>query len=207
MNVTVPLLSIVSASYFLGSIPAGYIAGKLAGIDVRKHGSHNIGATNVLRVLGKPYGVAVFLIDAGKGFAAVRIAYAVFAAAQHAEYYAITAAVVVVLGHAFPVWLKFRGGKGVATTAGAVVALIPLAAAAAISVWLLIFRLTRYVSLASMLAALSLPLICAVLLHLHLASGIGLLYFSIIIALLIVWRHRGNLARLRAGTEPRLDRE
>ena len=205
MSASLPIM--FATSYLLGSLPSGYLAGRMAGVDIRQHGSGNIGATNVLRVLGKPYGVAVFVIDAGKGFVPVRIAYALFAASPHPEYYAIIAAVLVVLGHAFPVWLKFRGGKGVATSAGAVVALVPLAAAAAIAVWFLIFLPTRYVSLASIVAALSLPLICALMLHLRLANGTALLYFSVIIALLIVWRHRGNLARLRAGTEPRLKRE
>lgn len=198
---------VLTTSYLLGSFPAGYVTGRIAGVDIREHGSGNIGATNVLRVLGKPYGITVFLIDAGKGFIAVRIAYAVFAAAPHPEYYAIAAAVLVVLGHAFPVWLKFRGGKGVATSAGAVIALLPAAAIPAIAVWLVVFMISRYVSLASVVAALCMPLVFALMLHLRLASGTGLLYFSVAMALLIVWRHRANLARLRAGTEPRFKRE
>lgn len=202
-----PLVWVLGTSYVLGSFPSGHLAGKLAGVDVRQHGSGNIGATNVLRVLGKRYGIAVFLVDALKGFAAVRLAYAVFNTAAHPEYFAIAAAIVAVLGHTFPVWLKFRGGKGVATTVGAVVALVPGAGLLAMAVWLLTFLLTRYVSLASISAAVSLPLIMTLMLRLRLTSGTGLLYFSVAIALLIVWRHRANLVRLRAGTEPRFKRE
>jgi glycerol-3-phosphate acyltransferase PlsY len=198
---------VLFASYLLGSFPAGYIAGRLTGIDVRQHGSGNIGATNVLRVLGRRYGYAVFVIDVAKGFAAVRLAYVVFKSAAHSEYYAITAAIVVVVGHAFPVWLKFKGGKGVATTIGAVAALVPLAVAPVGAAWLIVFAASRYVSLASIIAAALLPATIGVLVYLQVTRGIGLLYFSIAIAALIIWRHRGNLARLRAGTEPRFQRE
>ena len=203
----VPLLLVVVASYLLGSIPAGYLAGRFAGIDVRQHGSGNIGATNVLRVVGKPYGYAVFLFDAAKGLAAVRLAYLVFARAAHREYYAMVAAIVVVIGHAFPVWLRFKGGKGVATTVGAFAGLIPMAIIPAGIIWLVVFGISRYVSLASIIATALLPVIIAVMLHLHATTGDGLVYFSIAIALLIIWRHRANLARLRAGTEPRFKGE
>jgi glycerol-3-phosphate acyltransferase PlsY len=206
-SIVILLLLILAASYLLGSIPAGYLAGRLAGVDVRQHGSGNIGATNVLRVVGKPYGFAVFVFDAGKGLAAVRLAYFVFSGAAHPEYYAIAAAVVVVLGHSFPIWLKFKGGKGVATTVGAVAGLIPLAVIPAGIIWLVVFGISRYVSLASIVATALLPVVIAIMLHLHVTSGSGLLYFSIAIALLITWRHRANLARLRAGTEPRFNGE
>lgn len=207
MNDVAALLFVFVTGYLLGSLPAGFLAGKLAGIDVRQHGSGNIGATNVLRVLGRPYGYAVFLIDAAKGLAAVRLAYYVSQRRPQPEYYAIAAAVLVVIGHSFPVWLKFKGGKGVATTIGALAGLVPLAVVPAGAIWLLVFGVSRYVSLASIVAAGLLPVIIAVMLQLRVASGTGLLYFSIAIALLIIWRHRGNLARLHAGTEPRFRRE
>lgn len=200
------LLFVLITSYLLGTFPSGYIAGRLAGTDVRQHGSGNIGATNVLRVLGKGYGVAVFLIDAGKGFLAVRIAYVVLAAAPHPEYYAIAAAIVVVLGHSFPIWLKFRGGKGVATTLGAVAGLTPIAVIPTAVIWLVVFAISRYVSLASIVAAAFLPVIIAAMLSFGVTSAKGLLYFALAIPLLIIWRHRGNVARLRAGTEPRFKR-
>ncbi len=117
--------------YLFGSFPAGYFAGRLAGIDVRTAGSGNIGATNVLRVLGKRWGYPVFLIDAFKGFAAVRLAYFLVnywpAATPHADYIAILSAIASIVGHTFPVWLGFKGGKGVATTAGVMIGLLPLA--------------------------------------------------------------------------------
>jgi glycerol-3-phosphate acyltransferase PlsY len=204
-------IAVVLISYLLGSIPAGYIAGRIAGIDVRKHGSGNIGATNVLRVLGKRYGYSVFLFDAFKGFVAVRLAY--FAAikqappAAHPEYYAIAAAVFVIIGHTFPLWLRFKGGKGVATSAGAVFGLMPLAAVSIFLVWVVVFEITRYVSLASMLAAAALPVLVAVFLRFGITQGFGVLYFSSIMSLLILWRHRANFSRLLAGTEQRFERK
>lgn len=197
----------VVISYLLGSIPAGYLAGRAAGVDVRQHGSGNIGATNVLRVLGRAYGYAVFVTDAVKGFAAVRIAYVLCARAPHPEYYAILAAILAVVGHSFPVWLNFKGGKGVATTLGAVAGLVPLAIVPEAVIWLSVFFVSRYVSLASIVAAALLPAIIATLLYLHVTTGTALLYFSVVVAVLITWRHRTNLARLRAGNEPRFNRE
>lgn len=195
--------------YLCGSLPTGYLAGKWSGIDVRQYGSGNIGATNVLRVLGKPYGYVVFAVDAMKGFLPVRFAYS-FAhgsSASHPEYYAITAAVAAVLGHTFPVWLAFRGGKGVATSAGAVLGLMPLAGVVAVALWVVIFETTKYVSLASVVTALVLPVAVGLLLHLGLVHGLALLYFSIPMALLVVWKHRSNISRIIAGTEPRFTRK
>ncbi len=199
------LLTVGVTAYLLGSIPFGYLAGRIAGIDVRKHGSGNIGATNVLRVLGKPAGFGVFFADALKGFIAVRLALWLATAAPdtrpYADLYAIFAAAVSVAGHSFPVWLKFKGGKGVATSAGALFGVVPIATAAIFVVWLLTFYITRYVSLASMIAALTLPVVVALL-----GRPKSLLYFSILMTALVVWRHRGNIARLRNGTEPRFSR-
>src|SRR5215218_3850474 len=143
-------LTVFVGAYLLGSVPHGYLAGKAAGVDVRQHGSGNIGATNVLRALGKPWGLAVFFADALKGFVAVRLALFLVhrspEAAGYADFYAIFAAAVCVIGHSFPVWLKFKGGKGVATSAGAVLGMMPLAAISIFLVWLAVFFLTRYVS-------------------------------------------------------------
>lgn len=209
--IILPIVLGLLAAYLLGSIPAGLFAGKLAGIDIRKHGSGNIGATNVLRVLGKSYGYSVFFFDTFKGFAAVRLMYFIASRAHpsagHPEYYAIAAAVLVIIGHTFPVWLRFRGGKGVATSAGAVFGLMPLAAITIFAVWVVVFEISRYVSLASMIAAAALPLVVAIFLHFGLTSGWGLLYFSVVMSALIEWRHRANFARLRAGTEQRFDRK
>src|SRR6266513_5475448 len=118
---------VLVGSYLLGSIPFGCLAGRIRGIDIRKFGSGNIGATNVVRVLGKRYGYPVFVLDFLKGFGAVRIAMAVRPESTSSELVGILAAVSAVIGHSFPIWLKFRGGKGVATSAGALFGLMPLA--------------------------------------------------------------------------------
>jgi glycerol-3-phosphate acyltransferase PlsY len=197
--------------YAFGSLPTGYIAGKLAGIDVRKHGSGNIGATNVLRVLGKPWGLTVFFVDALKGFIAVRIVLEIVSrnatAANYAEFFAILAAAACVIGHSFPVWLRFKGGKGVATSVGSIFGVMPIAAITIFLVWLVVFLTTRYVSLASVIGAIALPITVAVLVRLKMTHGMVLLYFSIAMAALVVWRHRSNMVRLLNGTEPRFSRK
>lgn len=201
---------ILLIGYFLGSIPFGYVAGKLAGVDVRQHGSGNIGATNVLRVLGKPWGFAVFFADALKGFAAVRIALWLVSlsalAQQNTELFGIFAAIACVAGHSFPVWLRFKGGKGVATSAGSLFGIVPIAATTVFLVWLAVFLTTRYVSVASIAGALALPLVVGILIRLHISHSMVLLYFSAAMTALVVWRHRSNISRLLAGTEQRFTR-
>jgi acyl phosphate:glycerol-3-phosphate acyltransferase len=198
-------LAVCCLSYLFGSFPAGYFAGRIAGVDIRSVGSGNIGATNVLRVLGKPWGYAVFFLDAFKGFAAVRIAIFLAehlpSARPHAVYIAILAAVMCVVGHSFPIWLRFKGGKGVATSAGAVSGLMWPAAVIIFLIWVVVFEITRYVSLASLVAASSLPVTVALLLHWEILEGAGLLYSSTVLAILVVWRHRSNFSRLLKGTE------
>ena len=197
--------------YLLGSFPAGYFAGRLAGVDIRAVGSGNIGATNVLRVLGKRWGYPVFLIDAFKGFAAVRLAFLFVTyrpeAQPYAEYFAILAAIMAVAGHSFPVWLGFKGGKGVATSAGAVLGRMPLAVPRVFLVWVLVFETTRYVSLASIMAAIALPIIVSLLARWKFVDTWALIYFSIAIMLLVLWRHRSNCSRLLNGTEQRFTRK
>ena len=203
------LIAIVS--YFIGSVPLGFIVGRLSGVDIRKSGSGNIGATNVLRVLGKKYGYAVFFLDALKGFAAVRIAHALVAAVPAASVYtdlfALLGAVICVVGHAFPIWLKFRGGKGVATSAGVIIGLMPLAAIIVFPIWFIVFEISRYVSVASICAAISLPITIALFLKFKVMDSTVLLYFSILLALVVVWQHRSNFSRLLNGTEQRFDRK
>ena len=202
---------VIVEAYLLGSIPCGYLAGRLSGVDVRQHGSGNIGATNVLRVLGKPWGFAVFFADALKGFVAVRLA--IYLAAQTAattaytEFYAILAAAACVAGHSFPVWLRFKGGKGVATSAGSLAGVTPIAAFSIFVVWLVVFTTTRYVSLASIIAAIALPVVVAGLVAMELTRGVVLFYFSVLMTSLVVWRHRSNISRLLKGTEPRFARK
>lgn len=204
-------LAVCCFGYLLGSFPAGYFAGRIAGVDVRSVGSGNIGATNVLRVLGKRWGYTVFFVDAFKGFAAVRLAFFLAAhltfARTHAVYFAILAAVMCVVGHTCPIWLRFKGGKGVATSAGAIFGLMPLAAVIIFVLWVVAFEITRYVSVASLVAASALPPTVALLIHWGIIEGVGLLYFSTALAILVVWKHRSNFSRLLKGTEQRFTRK
>lgn len=204
-----PFISIALLSYFVGSIPSGYLAGRLAGIDIRKVGSGNIGATNVTRELGKRYGYPVFLADFIKGFATVGIAGLVGKQLRltNPELLQVVAAIFCVMGNTFPVWLRFKGGKGVATSAGALFGLTPIATFAAVIVWVITFEITRYVSVASVVAALALPVAVLVITKLNPADGFLLFYFSVCLATLVVLRHRSNLLRLVRGTEQRFDRE
>lgn len=203
-------ISIFLVGYLIGSIPSGYIAGRIADVDVRQQGSGNIGATNVLRVLGKPWGYSVFVADALKGFLAVRLASLLVSrtpsAEPYAEFFAILAAAACVVGHAFPLWLRFKGGKGVATSAGSIFGVMPIAGLTIFLVWLVVFVSTRYVSLASIAAALALPLVVAVLIRMERTQGVVLLYFSAAMTALVVWRHRSNITRLLHGTEQRFSR-
>ena len=197
-------IAVFALGYFLGSVPFGYLVGRAHGLDIRKHGSYNVGATNVFRVVGKPWGLLVFFADALKGFAAVRVALLLTTPnVGYPEFYAILAATASVVGHSFPIWLGFKGGKGVATSAGAIFGIMPLAAIAIFLVWLIIFLSTRYVSVASITAACALPVVVALLRWLQLTHGFLLFYFSLLMAALVVWRHRSNLVRLFNGTEPR----
>jgi glycerol-3-phosphate acyltransferase PlsY len=205
------LAAVLVVSYLLGSIPFGYLAGRVAGIDIRKTGSGNIGATNVVRVLGKFYGYPVFFLDFLKGLGAVKISVLV-ATRAHSEWpspevFGIIAAVSSVVGHCFPLWLKFRGGKGIATSAGALFGLMPLAMLIGLAIWTLVFWLTRYVSVASITAAIALPFVIAILTWLNQSYGKALFYSSLCIAAVVIWRHHSNLARLMRGTEPRFTRK
>ena len=165
----------------------------------------------MLRVLGKPWGFAVFFADALKGFLAVRLAMFLAsrdpAAAEYIEFYAIVAAAACVAGHSFPVWMRFKGGKGVATSAGSLAGVTPISAFTIFIVWLIVFKVTRYVSLASIVAATALPVIVAILVVTKQTQGTVLLYFSIVMTALVVWRHRSNISRLMNGTEPRFARK
>ena len=203
--------AVALVSYWLGSIPAGYLAGRIAGIDIRHAGSGNIGATNVTRVLGKRYGYPVFVVDFLKGLMAVSISILVEKRVQPVlvptELLGIVAAISCVIGHSFPVWLSFKGGKGVATSMGALFGLVPFVALIGVAVWVITFEMTRYVSVASMTAALAVPISILILMPLKQTGGAVLLYFSICLAALVIFRHRSNLSRLVRGTEPRFKRK
>jgi glycerol-3-phosphate acyltransferase PlsY len=199
-------LLIAATAYLLGSIPVGYLLVRIfRKQDIRTHGSGNIGATNVLRSGGKALGTATFLLDMLKGFASVTVGAALAAALPpalpHRDAQAL-AALFAVLGHVFPVWLGFRGGKGVATGFGVFLVAAPWAALAAIAVFALVLALSRYVSLASILGAASFPFFAY-----FLVGGPRPLFFVAVqsaVALLIVVKHRKNIRRLIAGTESRI---
>jgi glycerol-3-phosphate acyltransferase PlsY len=202
---------ILLPAYFLGSVPFGLILGRLGGIDVRQHGSGNIGATNVWRVLGPKWGGATFLLDAGKGFAAVRLAENIAwdrvpkpVPEDYLAYAAVFSALACIVGHTFPLWLGFRGGKGVATSLGVLLAVMPpVATAVVLGVWVVIFAVSRYVSLASIIAAIALPITVGSLIALGELQGRAYLAFGCAAAFLVVRRHRENIKRLFAGTESR----
>jgi glycerol-3-phosphate acyltransferase PlsY len=198
-------------NYLLGSVPFGYLAGRLKGIDIRQAGSGNVGATNVVRVLGKEYGYLVFALDFLKGFVAVTISMLIAPGSppewHSPEIFGILGAMSSVLGHSYPVWLKFKGGKGVATSAGALLGLAPLATLIGVVIWTIVFWLTRYVSLASITAAVVLPIIILLVRPHDENNGMPLVYSSACVAAVIIWRHRSNLSRLIRGTEPRFNRK
>ena len=193
-------LSIAALSYLLGSIPFGYLLVRIfRGEDVRSGGSGNIGATNVAR-RSPALGVATLLLDAGKGFAAVLLANNLFAN-PHSRLSLTLAAFFAVLGHLFPVWLKFRGGKGVATGFGSFVLIVPKSILCMIGIFVVVVAIFRYVSLGSVVAAALLPIL-AWGLHEYVQPRELLLIFAT--SILIIWKHRKNLSRIAAGTEPKL---
>jgi len=205
------LLVIALSGYLLGSFPTGYLAGRTAGVDIRGLGSGNIGATNVLRVLGKPLGYAVFVVDFAKGLGAVLLAAVIGtrtdASANIVEFNSAVGGALAVFGHTFPVWLGFKGGKGVATSIGVIFGLAPIAAVVICVVWIVTFELSRYVSLASLAAAVSLPVTVGLMRILTHNGTFVLFYFSLCLASVVIIRHRSNLARLLRGTEPRFRRK
>jgi len=188
-------LAAVVIGYLLGSLPFGYWAGRLKGVDLRQVGSGNTGGTNAIRILGARYGVPVILLDMAKGVVAVLIAREL--AGVTAEVLAATAAV---LGHAFPIFLRFRGGKAVAVGAGAMFALTPVIGVLVTLVWFIVAAGTRYVSLASLATAVAFPTLTFVF-----GEPWPIRLFALAGGLFVIWRHRSNIARLRAGTEHRIN--
>lgn len=187
------------AAYVAGSFPTSYLASRIAGIDLRQHGSKNLGATNVYRVLGWKYAVPVGLVDVAKGAVPVLLA---SARAGQGSWIPVLVGCAAVAGHVFSVFLKFRGGKGVATAAGAVLGLAPTSLAAAAVVWIAVLASTGFVSLASILGALTFPLAVRFLAP----EATNVFWIGIVLAVFIVFTHRGNVARLLSGTENRFGR-
>lgn len=192
----------VLVSYLCGSVPTGFLWGKARGIDIRAVGSGNIGATNVMRTLGAGAGITVLLIDALKGFLPVFIAPRLFPQIDQPTYLSIACCLGAIAGHNWTCWLKFKGGKGIATSAGAVLAFLPIPLGCALAAWVVVFALSRYVSLASMAAAVMLPLATR-----WFNPDPALLSFTVLLAIVAVWKHRSNIQRLLAGTENRVQKK
>jgi glycerol-3-phosphate acyltransferase PlsY len=197
----VPALLALAASYLLGAIPTSYLAGRLiAGIDLREHGSRNLGATNLYRVLGWRYAVPVGLLDAAKGLVPVLV----FAPrVSSSQLFALVCGLTAVLGHVFSVFVGFKGGKGVATAAGVMLGLTPAALGVAVALWIVLVYLTGYVSVGSIAAAAVFPLAVYLL---DPPSQPAMLWLDIAVAAAIIWLHRGNIRRLLNGTENRFGR-
>jgi glycerol-3-phosphate acyltransferase PlsY len=186
----------LALGYLVGSFPTGVVVARLKGVDVRQVGSGNIGATNVARAIGKGWGAVVLAIDAVKGAVPVWLAGRVFE--LEAEWVAAVA-FLAILGHVFPVWLRFRGGKGVATGLGVFAALDPVAAGVAGAIWLALYAVFRISSLGSLVAATSIPLTMVM-------RGAPRPYLALaaVVLAVVVWRHRGNIRRLLRKEETRL---
>ena len=198
---------VATAGYLLGSIPTGYLVARAKGVDIRTVGSGNIGAANTIRALGKPAGVLVLVVDSLKGYAACTwlcdlLLRSISVPAADKEPYAVLAGIAVVLGHNYTCWLRFKGGKGIATSAGVFFALAPVAAGVALGTWIIVFALSRYVSVASIAAAVALP--AAVWL---MPNSLTLRIVTTGLSLLAIARHRSNIERLFNGTERRLGRK
>ncbi|HXE41817.1 MAG TPA: glycerol-3-phosphate 1-O-acyltransferase PlsY [Candidatus Baltobacteraceae bacterium] len=207
------------AAYLLGSIPTGYLVAKAKGIDIRKTGSGNIGATNAMRVLGKPAGIFVLLVDCAKGYVACALIsplvwnwlaphYSGFfqyfhdTSVENQMKYYLVAGIFAVLGHNYTCWLKFKGGKGIATTAGVYLALAPVALGIAFAVFILTILVTRYVSVGSIVGAIALP--TAVWFT---NENMLLRIVTIALGVLAIYKHKSNIKRLMQGTESRLGKK
>ncbi len=199
------ILVFVIAAYLIGSIPTGYIFGRiLKGIDVRCHGSGNVGATNVVRTVGVIPGIVVLILDISKGLAAVIFLPALLsqffpAAAKNCSFFPVLTGAAVISGHVWPCFLKFRGGKGVATTAGVLAGLSPGIFLSCFGVWLIIFAIWKYVSVASIAASIALPIFAITA-----KKEIGFVIFCSLLCLMSVYAHRLNIKRLIQGTESKI---
>lgn len=199
MNLIIALF----AAYILGSVPTSYIMGKLIkGIDIRDFGSGNVGATNALRILGTKVGVFTLVIDIGKGFLAVNIAR--FIIHDPTDLILILTGLFAIIGHIFTVFLKFKGGKGVATSAGVFIALIPIPVALALFVFVFTVWLSKFVSLGSILAALTLFISELIMNIWNSFTELEFLIFTFIISLFIIIRHKVNIKRLINGNENKI---
>lgn len=201
-------------AYLIGSIPFSFLVVKaFTGADIRQHGSRNVGATNVARTFGKLPGIIALLLDIAKGYGAVAVAEWIVhlpqwlvkpdvhaASVRQPEFWVGLAALVAILGHMFPIWLRFHGGKGVATATGAFLAMNPLVVTGGVIVFIAVLLTSRFVSLASILSAASMPLFFRYFAHAPFWIDIA----SVAIAILVISKHHSNIARLVNGTERRM---
>ena len=196
-------------SYLIGSVPVGYLFGRLVkGVDIRKHGSGNIGATNVFRVIGKQWGIIVLILDFAKGFLVVTLLAKFFfnlnlTPAVSLGIYKIIMAIAVISGHNWTIFLGFKGGKGIATSLGTLLGIVPLACGLAVIVWIGTILIWKYVSVASLAAFVSLPLLIAIFYQQE-ENFLLLVIFSIIVAFFAVYKHIPNIKRLLRGEEKRI---
>jgi glycerol-3-phosphate acyltransferase PlsY len=203
------LIFVIITGYFLGSLPFSFWIGKFKGVDLRKVGSGNVGATNLSRALGPGWGISAFVLDLGKGLLAVILAGYICnlfkTSALSLSILKIIGGISSIIGHNWSMWLNFKGGKGVATSAGVFLGLAPLSLFFTVVVWLAIFVSFKYVSLASIIASISLPL--------WMWLGIGgkvalpIIIFSCIVSILIIIRHRSNIKRLIQGKENKMGKK
>jgi glycerol-3-phosphate acyltransferase PlsY len=200
---------IAALAYLLGSIPTGFIVAQVKGVDIRAVGSGNIGATNVLRTLGKPAGILVLFVDMLKGWLAVvvltRLVWPAFGLAPNGttlEVGEIIAGVCAILGHNYTCWLQFKGGKGIATSAGVLLALVPLALVSIMAIWIAVCAVTRYVSLASIAASVALPFASWAT-----RESLTKVIVTAAMAGLAIYKHKANIRRLLDGTEPRFGKK
>ncbi|MCB2409535.1 glycerol-3-phosphate 1-O-acyltransferase PlsY [Hymenobacter lucidus] len=216
MNIPI-VLALLVAAYLLGSIPTAlWVGRRFFGLDIREHGSGNAGATNTFRVLGKKPGSVVMAIDVLKGWAATMMATVMLNQGairpDQLLYFQLACGVLAVIGHIYPVFAQFRGGKGVATVLGMMLAIAPATVGVCILVFLVMLMLFRYVSLASMSAGVAFALLQLIAVLLPDSTGMDafrpdnplLLYFGFILAALLIYTHRANIGRLRAGNESRV---
>ena len=203
-----PWLLIAISSYLLGSIPWGFLFARAKGIDIRQKGSGNIGAANAVRVMGKKWGYLVFICDFLKGFLAVEISLLLATWFQiNLGLGSIIAGMMSVVGHDYPVWLRFKGGKGIATMAGVLLGIFPPLACISFGVvWVVVFLIGRYTSLASMAAVVT-PIAAAWFVSKNDPNFPFLIGFCILMAALALWRHRTNIVRLLNGTENRFGKK
>jgi len=206
MNVFM-IISVLLSAYFIGSLPFGYLAGKLIkDIDLRQVGSRNVGATNVFRVVGILPGIAVLLLDVSKGFLSVHLANlfnlggSMRVSPQTFNLVRIWAGLAAIGGHNWTIFLKFRGGKGVATGCGVSLGLVPLPTLVSLTIFSVVVALTRYISLGSIAAVLAFPLNCLLF-----REPLILVFFASIASLVVLARHQANIKRLIAGTENRIE--